>query len=494
MASPSGQSATGTTNGCNEGRGFCLVILVDQEVSVFAVARKNRRADYENMNFVDEEDYDNNVDVVDSRSLLGDVVGSSMPMNGMLFESIDEMFEFYKLYAQARGFYVKKRSITKDLNGIHKYLIFTSERSNKYVSHSKMLVNRCAHSKNECKARLVGRLDSVGKWEIMKFEDEHNHNMSPTHSRFFTCNRETSPHVRRQLEINDIAGIRPNKSHNSFVIGVGGHDKLSFLERDTRNHISRARRMRLGVGNADAVQNYFLKMQTNNQGRAAYEEFGDVVTFDTTYLTNKYDIPFAPFVGVNHQSHSILLRCGLISSEDTETLFWLFRTWLACMGGVPPQGIITDQDRAVKNAIAIMFPNTCHRLCLWHIMKKLPEKLGSHGEYDDVANSMQAAVYDSHSIVDFEDSWRRMIFQYQLESNAWLTSLFLERKIWVPIYVKKYFWAEMSTTGRSESMNAFFDGYVNSKTTLKQFVEQYENALRKKIEKEKMVDFDSFSK
>lgn len=42
----------------------------------------------------------------------------------------------------------------------------------------------------------------------------------------------------------------------------------------------------------------------------------------------------------------------------------------------------------------------------------------------------------------------------------------------------------MSTTQRSESMNAFFDGYVNSKTTLKQFVEQYSNALKNKVQKE----------
>ncbi|XP_028072354.1 protein FAR-RED ELONGATED HYPOCOTYL 3-like [Camellia sinensis] len=33
-------------------------------------------------------------------------------------------------------------------------------------------------------------------------------------------------------------------------------------------------------------------------------------------------------------------------------------------------------------------------------------------------------------------------------------------------------------------MHAFFDGYINSKTTLKQFVEQYENAMAKKVENE----------
>ena len=51
----------------------------------------------------------------------------------------------------------------------------------------------------------------------------------------------------------------------------------------------------------------------------------------------------------------------------------------------------------------------------------------------------------------------------------------------------------MSTIQRSESMNAFFDGFINPTTTLKQFVVQYDNALRSKVEKEIEVDFASFN-
>ena len=36
------------------------------------------------------------------------------------------------------------------------------------------------------------------------------------------------------------------------------------------------------------------------RSRVAYEDLGDVITFNTTYLTNMYEMPFAPFVGVNH--------------------------------------------------------------------------------------------------------------------------------------------------------------------------------------------------
>ena len=52
----------------------------------------------------------------------------------------------------------------------------------------------------------------------------------------------------------------------------------------------------------------------------------------------------------------------------------------------------------------------------------------------------------------------------------------------------------MSTTQRSKNMNAFFYGFVNSKINLKQFVKQYENALRRKAKLEWQADAKCFSK
>jgi len=114
-----------------------------------------------------------------------------------------------------------------------------------------------------------------------------------------------------------------HKSYNSTVVEAGGYENLSFVQKDCRNYIDKVRRLRLGEGDTVAIQTYFSKMQAqcpefffsvdlddecrlknvfwaDNRCRQAYKEFGDVVTFDTTYLTNKYDMPFAPFVGVNH--------------------------------------------------------------------------------------------------------------------------------------------------------------------------------------------------
>lgn len=49
----------------------------------------------------------------------------------------------------------------------------------------------------------------------------------------------------------------------------------------------------------------------------------------------------------------------------------------------------------------------------------------------------------------------------------------------------------MSSSQRSESINHFFDGFVNSKTTLKEFIDRYEVALEKRYEAENEQDSKS---
>ncbi|XP_062146803.1 protein FAR1-RELATED SEQUENCE 5-like [Alnus glutinosa] len=165
------------------------------------------------------------------------------------------------------------------------------------------------------------------------------------------------------------------------------------------------------------------------------------------------------------------------------------RDYFNRMRKAAPRAIITDQDRAMKNAIKKVFPNARHRFCLWHILKKLPKKFESHSQYYAIRN----CVYNSHTCDEFDACWQIMLECYNLEENAWLLGLYSERTFWVPTYLNDVFWAGMTTTQRSESMNAFFDGYVQSSTSLKEFVDQYDNALRRKVEVENVANFDSFN-
>lgn len=52
-----------------------------------------------------------------------------------------------------------------------------------------------------------------------------------------------------------------------------------------------------------------IKKWAEQRNKEAYKKFGDVITFDIIYLTNKYNISFALFVEVNHYSYSILFEC-----------------------------------------------------------------------------------------------------------------------------------------------------------------------------------------
>ncbi|XP_028103158.1 protein FAR-RED IMPAIRED RESPONSE 1-like [Camellia sinensis] len=124
-------------------------------------------------------------------------------------------------------------------------------------------------------------------------------------------------------------------------------------------------------------------------------------------------------------------------------------------------------------------------------MKKILKKLRGYSQYESIKVALQNAVCDSFTKDEFEEYWLAMVAKFNLNENEWLRVLYRERHRRIHAYVKDIFWAGMSTTGRSESMNVFFDRYVNSKTTLKQFFEQYDNALRSKVEKETKADFKS---
>lgn len=112
------------------------------------------------------------------------------------------------------------------------------------------------------------------------------------------------------------------------VLGWGGYENVGCTHNDIINAINEVRSSRLGQGDAPSIMKYFAKITAENSGsnydfecddqdnlrnvfwvdgmsREGYNEFGEVVSFNTTYLVNKYDMPFAPFVGVNHHGQAI---------------------------------------------------------------------------------------------------------------------------------------------------------------------------------------------
>ncbi|XP_057446726.1 protein FAR-RED IMPAIRED RESPONSE 1-like [Lotus japonicus] len=430
--------------------------------------------------------------------------GEKEPVTGMTFSSEDEVTRYYMNYAQCKGFRVSKISSKNGDDG-RKYFTLGCNHARKYVTHRKNVSKPNPIPKEQCKARLNACMCSDGTIIISRVVVEHNHELGPTTQRYYNRSKVLGTRMKRRLELNDQGGTNVRSTFQSLVVEANGFEK----EDDTRW-------LQLGIGDSEAIQNYFVRMQKQDSRffylmdvddrsrlrnifwadarcRAAHEYFGQVITFDTTYITNKYHMPLVSFVGVNHHGQSVLLGCALLSSESTKTFIWLFATWLECMYGRAPNAIITNHNKAMKNAIELVFPNARRGLCLWHLMEKVPEKLGVHSSYESIKTLLHGVVYDSLSQSDFMERWGKMIEDYELQDNEWLKGIFDERHCWAPVYVRDSFWAGMLITQPSESLNSFFDGYVNSKTTLKQFFERYDNALRDQIERENMADFYSFN-
>ncbi|KAK9001060.1 hypothetical protein V6N11_082852 [Hibiscus sabdariffa] len=113
---------------------------------------------------------------------------------------------------------------------------------------------------------------------------------------------------------------------------------------------------------------------------------------------------------------------------------------------------------------------------------------------DIIRKELRRALHDSLSIEEFEKKWEEIGVKYKLQEINWFNEMFDLRHRWVPVFFKGDFWASMSSTQRSESMNNFFKAFVNLNTTLKEFVQQYYLALGKRANEEENESFRSINK
>ncbi|XP_058787209.1 protein FAR1-RELATED SEQUENCE 5-like isoform X2 [Vicia villosa] len=444
------------------------------------------------------------------------------PYEGMEFVSFEEAKTYYTRYAKNKGFSFRMGRITKSrTNGlIIGQEIVCSKEGFRAKSYAKGENNKPAtqdETRVGCKAMIYLKKNE-DRWNISKFIREHNHELfSPRSSQFLRVHRKKTKVQKKLIDVLDDSGLRPSKITSVLSTESGGIDNIGFSQQDVVDYLSQKRQKQIEKGDAQLMLSYFKNCQLRNPGffyafqmdvdghlancfwvdsrsKMSYKYFGDVVTFDPTYLTNRYKMPFVPFTGVNHHQQSILFGCALLWDETEESFVWLLSTWLEAMSGVCPKTIITDQDAAITNAVARVFPNANHHYCMWHIEKKVPEYLNNvcH-EYNDFKNQFHKCIHQSVTVEDFESDWEAMIDKYGLQDNQWLQKIYYIRSKWIPVYVRNNFCAGMSTTQRSESMNKFFKDFLNSSTPLNKFVTQYDKALDARYNKEREKTFKTIN-
>ena len=434
------------------------------------------------------------------------------PTVGLEFDSFDEAYDFYNMYAKQQGFGIRVSNSWFRSKKKERYRAKLSCSSAGFKKKSEAN-NPRPETRTGCPAMIVIRLVDSKRWRIVEVELEHNHQVSPQIKRFYKSHKKMILAAKKaQPSPEPVTEVHTIKLYRTAVLEADHIGYSNFNE--GINPVDNSKHLELKEGDAHAVYNYFCRMKLTNpnffylfdldddgrlrnvfwadaRSRAAYGYFCDTVAIDTTCLANKYEIPLISFVGVNQHGQSVLLGCGFLGHESVEYFVWILRSWLKCMLGCPPQVIITDQCKPLQTAVCEVFPNAHHCYCMWYIMQRVPEKLGGLKGYEAIKRQLNKAVYDSLKIAEFETSWADMIKQHRLGDNKWLQTLYEDRQMWVPVYLKDTFFAGMIPIRENEGLNAFFEGYVHKHTSFKEFVDKYDLALHRKHLKVAMADMES---
>ncbi|XP_074300760.1 protein FAR1-RELATED SEQUENCE 5-like [Silene latifolia] len=232
------------------------------------------------------------------------------------------------------------------------------------------------------------------------------------------------------------------------------------------------------------------------QARMNSSLYGDTITFDPTYGTNKYHMAFTPFTGVDNHKKSVTFAAALIDHENDGSSILVFKKFLDCMGNKEPQCILTNQDPAIKLGVCSLFKKARHRYCMWHIMKKLTDKVESHiCKETDFVERICAVVWDTDlEPIEFEEKWSQVINAFELNDNTWLTYMYGKRHKWIPAYFRDLpLGCLLKTTQRSESQNSYFKRFESIDDTLVEFWLRFQSAMEQQRYNQRFLDAASDS-
>ncbi|KAG6732290.1 hypothetical protein I3842_01G169800 [Carya illinoinensis] len=262
------------------------------------------RVQQDDMNLEDCVNVEDGVDVGDGiNNIFSSSSGVFEPFVGNEFDEVEDAQAFYKAYARRTEYVCSREGFRRE--------------SWKQIERK---ILEPAETKIGCKATMCIKKDCK-KWTVCKFVREHNHELLIPRSTSLLRGHRGITRVQKKLILT------LNESGGDFNIGC--------IDKDVENYLENKRRKLFEEGDAQRLYAYFLNrqckksefvysMQVDENGwmgscfwadarsRVVYQYFGDVVTFDATYLTNIYNMPFVPFSRVNHHHQTVMFGCALL--------------------------------------------------------------------------------------------------------------------------------------------------------------------------------------
>nr|TKW01273.1 hypothetical protein SEVIR_8G169500v2 [Setaria viridis]TKW01274.1 hypothetical protein SEVIR_8G169500v2 [Setaria viridis] len=255
------------------------------------------------------------------------------PTPGMTFDCVVEPQEFYEIYSWEVGFGTKKGD--KYRNSMQEFQC-QCQGSNTRVQYKT--------KKKKCQVMLQLHRTTDFGWYVSLHRAEHNHSLFESYSEKLCWNshgkiQQSTKNMIRNLRDNNVTLTKVNRIISSMIGHGGEPPRSSNSIANLCNRIAKEQkdddvRKTLEVFEElkkqdpgfqcsvdyDKVKNKLkILMWCTGRSRSQYACFGDVVTFDTTYCTNIYKMPFGIFVGVNNHFLSIIFAGVLMTNEKSDS-------------------------------------------------------------------------------------------------------------------------------------------------------------------------------
>ncbi|XP_038985554.1 uncharacterized protein LOC120111742 [Phoenix dactylifera] len=334
---------------------------------------------------------------------------SIFPYAEQSFNSDNDVYMWYSNFARKNGFSIRRNHLLGGKN--HPLGVYWRElvcHSAGKAQPSKVFeVERQRNRKSSrcgCGAKMIiskDIVDGVCQWKVPKFDNVHNHELLKDNEvRFLPAYRDIDVVDQQRIKILSKAGCSIKIIMRVLELEKGLEPgNLPFTNRDVRNLIHSQSYQGL---EDDALELLKLCKSLKDQ--------------DADFC---YDFT----VDENQKLQHIICSFG-------------------------------DSVRAYQSFGDVLVFDTTYR-----------------GRYNDFKAEFYR-LYHLESIEYFEKQWDNMVCQFGLASDRHIGLLFSHRACWALPYLRDFFLARMTTTGRSESINSFLKAFLNARTSLKDFVEQ----------------------
>lgn len=173
-----------------------------------------------------------------------------------------------------------------------------------------------------------------------------------------------------------------------FLKNENGREMYSLLNYlENLNYV-----VRVQVGFQHDIKGFFFIHESAIKETRRWPE---ALTIDATYKTNAHRMSLVNIVGTsnvsstrsgNNRLQTFAVAAAFINSETEDAYTWILKElrdaiWPAEEKFRLPSVIVTDNERALRNAIDTVFPECQHLLCTWHLWNNLFKRL-SPGSID----------------------------------------------------------------------------------------------------------------